>query len=111
MTVLQTLRTLEFKKLSLHDEKTLQREIAALLPTFVREYRLSPNDVIDFFLLGVGIEVKIKGSRRQIYEQCKRYCQFSRVECLILVTNRTMGLPKEINGKHCYVVNLGKAWL
>lgn len=90
-------------------EKEKETQAAGIV--FNREYKLDPVNIPDFFIDGTAIEVKIKGNARQIYRQCERYCQFDDVKNLILVTNRSMGFPKEINGKPCYFVNLGKAWL
>lgn len=78
---------------------------------FNREHHLDHDNIPDFFIDGIAIEVKIKGNARSIYRQCVRYCDFNDVKALILVTNRSMGFPPEINGKPCYVVNLGRAWL
>lgn len=79
----------------------------------VREHVFDRASRIDFFLPegGVGIEVKLKGGAKNILRQCMRYCEFEELKCLILLTNRSMGFPKEINGKPCYVVKLGRAWL
>eukprot|EP01037_Dinobryon_pediforme_P011468 gene11468-11562_t len=60
----------------LTDEKKLQAQIMERLEGYMdieREYRLSPKDVIDFFGNGIGIEVKIKGSAKEIYRQLERY--------------------------------------
>lgn len=78
---------------------------------YSREHKLDQNNIPDFFIDGIAIEIKIKGNAKSIYKQCERYCQFQEVKSLILVTNRSMGFPKEINGKPCYFINLGKAWL
>lgn len=78
---------------------------------YSREHRLDEKNIPDFFVDGIAIEVKIKGNAKQIYKQCERYCKFDEVKKLILVTNRSMGFPKEIHGKDCYFINLGKAWL
>ena len=78
---------------------------------YSRENKLYQNNIPDFFIDGTAIEIKIKGNAKSIYKQCERYCQFDEVKSLILVTNRSMGFPKEINGKSCYFINLGKAWL
>jgi len=109
---------LKRKRFLLHDEKVLQRDIyTALLeimdPGFViKELQLDPDNIIDFFVYdGIGIELKIKGSKRQIYKQCERYCRFDEIKSLILITNLSMGFPEQINGKDCYVLKLGSAWL
>ncbi len=78
---------------------------------YSREHKLDEQNIPDFFIEGIAIEVKIKGTAKQIYRQCERYCKSDEVRKLILVTNRSMGFPKSINGKDCYFINLGKAWL
>jgi hypothetical protein len=99
----------------LNSEKALQEAIFIKLKhdfiNLQREYVLDEHNRPDFYVAGVVIEIKISGSAKDIYRQCERYCQFPDVHSLILVTNRSMGFPKEINGKPCYVLNLGKAWL
>lgn len=77
-----------------------------------REFHFDENNIIYFLLDGsIGMEVKIKGGKRNIFRQCERYCQFEAVKIFILITNLSMGFPEEINGKTCYVVKLGNAWL
>ncbi|TJW14381.1 MAG: hypothetical protein E5W82_10420 [Mesorhizobium sp.] len=115
MTVQRIMGLLSTLRLPLSDEKRLQAAIAdeftlADIP-FVREVRLSPADVIDFMAGEIGIEVKIKGGKRDIYHQVERYAQHVRVKELILVSNVAMGFPPEIKGKPVYFHNLAKAWL
>lgn len=112
-TVLQTLRG---RRVNLTKEKETQREIEGFLRSpfgdmLEREKHLSAEDIPDFFIRGVAIEVKIKGNKRAIYNQCVRYCSYPQVEALILITGIRMGFPEEINGKNCYVFNLSSAWL
>jgi hypothetical protein len=99
----------------LQNEKSLQMamdlKFAAAFAGMHREYEFDQYNIVDFFFKGVAIEVKIKAGAKDIYKQCERYCKFDEVKSLILVTNRAIGFPKEINGKPCYVLNLGKAWL
>lgn len=111
------LTILKPRRFNLHNEKILQAEIHDCLLSLhgisvVREFVLDRKNTIDF-LIGedVGIEVKIGGAKRAIFRQCERYCQFDRIKELLLVTNRSMGFPPQINGKDCYILNLGKAWL
>ncbi len=88
-----------------------QRFVENEIP-YSREHNLDEKSIPDFFIDGsIAVEVKIKGSAKQIYRQCERYCKSDEVKKLILVTNRSMGFPAQINGKDCYFVNLGKAWL
>ena len=108
-------RILRGFKFTLVSETQLQFEIDEVLRRagfrFYREHALDRKNRIDFYCDGVGVEVKIKGSAKNILRQCERYCQFDSVRCLILVTNRSMGFPTDINDKPCFVVKLGAAWL
>jgi hypothetical protein len=102
-------------RFQLADEKRLQGEIEGLLLAkcipFEREYHLSKAACIDFMVDGIGVEVKTKGSARNIFRQCEKYCAFQAVTQFILLTNRSMGLPESIMGKPAYLINLGRAWL
>lgn len=112
----QVVPLLKTKRFSLQNEKQLQQEIDVLFLRnltieFFREYRLDDNNIIDFLVGQLGIEVKINAQRRAIYKQCERYCEFDQIKQLLLVTNRSMGFPEQINGKDCFVFNLSKSWL
>lgn len=103
-------------RLTLNNEKKLQREIKVLLSAHFgdrleSEKRLDPKNIIDFFLPGLGIEVKVKGNKKEIYKQCVRYCEFDEIQSLILVTGIMTGFPEEVNGKNCYILKLSQAWL
>lgn len=98
-------------RFSLSSEKALQAEVHKILPEFQREYRLDEQSVVDLFNDGIAMEIKIKGGAKAIYKQCERYCMIDEVKILVLVTNKSMGFPPEINGKPCYVINLGRGWL
>jgi len=104
-------------KFSLDTEDHLKLQIAEVLMKnnvpYKKEHILDVKNVIDFFCEGIGIEAKIRTGEtaKKIYKQCQRYCQFDEVQQLILVTNKALGFPPEINGKPCYVINLGRSWL
>lgn len=108
-------RLLRRLRLPLTDEKALQAQLADELSAagieFEREVKIAEGDVIDFIVGGIGIECKIKGSKRAIYFQCERYCQHDAIQQLILLTNVPTGFPSSINGRATFVVNLGLAWL
>jgi len=109
------LKTLYSHRFPLVIEKETQSAIEAKFLEnnieYSREHRLDNKNIPDFFIDGIAIEVKIKGNAKSIFKQCERYCKFDEVKKLILVTNRSMGFPKDIHGKDCYFINLGKAWL
>lgn len=112
----QIIPLLKSKRFSLQNEKQLQQEIEELfhfgLPLeFKREFHLDNNNIIDFLVCQLGIEVKINAQRRAIYKQCERYCEFDQIKQLLLITNRSMGFPEQINGKDCFLFNLSKSWL
>lgn len=111
--IFDVIKVISNGKFNLQDELELQKQMLQALSVFnpIQSHPLSKADIIDFFIDGIGIEVKIKGGRKAIYKQCERYCKHDEVKALILATNRAIGFPPEINGKPCYVVNLGKGWL
>ncbi|SEV88710.1 hypothetical protein SAMN05428988_0136 [Chitinophaga sp. YR573] len=105
------------KRFNLQDEKELQTQIhwclSGLTIPVNKEHNLNAKNIPDFFFpdQGIAVEVKIKGSARLIYAQCERYAGFTEVKGIILITNRSMGFPAEINGKPAYFIKLGTAWL
>lgn len=87
------------------NERELQNGIAAVLSEagfmFERERRLAPGDIIDFFLDGLGIEVKVAGSQAEVIRQLHRYAQHAEITELLLVSSRLrLGqLPDSLRGK------------
>ncbi len=116
-TAQDVVRLVRSLRLPLHDEKALQADMASRFAArgwpHVREHRLDAKDVVDFYFPGsrVALEVKIKGGRRAIHDQCARYCAHGDVDCLVLATSVATGFPPEVNGKPCYVASLGMGWL
>jgi hypothetical protein len=102
-------------RFSLENEKKLQIELEQKLTengiSFLREHHLDKKNIPDFFISGLAIEIKIKGNAVKIYKQLERYASFPEVKEVLLITNRSMGLPTEINGKPSYMIRLGRAWL
>lgn len=115
MTPAEIIAFLERRRFPLRTEEECQRMIADQFRyagvDCDREVRLSPEDIVDFMIGGVAIEVKLRGQRREIYRQCERYCEHPEVTALILATNASMGLPARIKDKPVFIANLGKAWL
>ncbi len=111
----QILALLKKHRFRLDNEKLVQADIEKLLIDekipHRREYILSEASIIDFMVGNTGIEIKIGKSAKAIYRQCERYLQFDELAELILVTNKSIGLPAQINNKNTYILNLGKAWL
>lgn len=115
MEIGEIIKLLSTKRFIVNDEKELQKSIEDVFKAsgvqYQREFTLDPKNRPDFFINGIAIEIKIKGSAKKIYRQCERYCQFDNVKALLLITNRSIGFPQQINGKDCYLMNLGKSWL
>ena len=68
---------------------------------YVHEYALGKTGAIDFFIDGIGIEVKTKGSPSAIIRQLHKYLEHDEIECILLVTTRNTHrvIPREISGK------------
>lgn len=117
------------RRFPLEDEKQTQAAIAKVLDDsfdhWSREVRIA-GGVIDFVvgfyeptpphlrsvrLVSVGIEVKLKGSPRNIARQVKGYAAERDLAGLVLVTAKAMTLPVTIGGKPVAVLDLGRAWL
>lgn len=93
------------------DEIELQNSIAKALDSFApkREYILSRRDRPDFWIQGVAIEVKIKGSMSSVLLQLERYAQHAQTNGILLVTTRrqhALVMPESINGKPAKAVCL-----
>lgn len=117
MTVLEDLvRYLRAGRYVVSTEAKLQVSIAEWLTlgqiAFERERRLAPGERIDFFVEpGIGIEVKTRCNKRDIWRQLERYAAIQEVTALILMTGTAMGLPPAINGKPVFYVSIGRCGL
>jgi len=116
--VREILKVIKDKQLPLNTEKELQSVLEDIFKEagieLEREYRLDKLGIIDFYdkKNDVGIEVKIKGSKRDTYSQCLRYCDYEKMKALILVTNKAINLPIEHTKEvRCYIFSLGITWL
>lgn len=108
----EVIKKLQSVRLTLTDEKKTQEQLATVLgASCQREVNLADGDIIDFVVGRIGIELKIKGGKRAIYRQIKRYCLSERLDAVILLSAVAMGLPSQIEGKPVHVVSLGRAWL
>ena len=96
-------------------EAVLQDGIASTLAaagiTFEREFALSRQDRIDFFVpeIGLGVEVKVDGAISSVTRQLHRYAQHERIRGLLLVTTRMRHhvlVPREFCGKRIEVLHL-----
>ncbi len=75
------------------------------------EVKLAPRCRIDLLCGSVGIEVKRgKPEPKRILAQLQRYAACEQVAGLILVTERTVAVPRTMNGKPVKVVCLNRLW-
>ena len=99
------------------DEKAMQSEIEKIFTDagvgFKREHYLDEDkkSIIDFLVGDIGVEVKVKCNKRAMYKQLLRYSTFDEVKEIILVTGTNTGMPRELNGKPTYILNISRAWL
>lgn len=112
-TVESVRRIIRGHRWRLEVEATLQADISAKLTSAAiaheREVRLDAKNRIDFLVGSVGIEVKIKGAKRDIYRQVERYAAFDRISEVVLITNVATRMPATICGKPIHVIPLTSA--
>ncbi|HWJ71895.1 MAG TPA: hypothetical protein VNX29_01900 [Kaistia sp.] len=118
ITALMVLRNaVERARVDLSTEKRAQADLEATFDAIRpagrvrREVRLSNEDIIDFVVDGVGVEVKIGGSAPAIYRQLRRYAEHEDIRALLLVTSVAMSLPAQILGKDAAIARMGVAWI
>lgn len=99
------------------NEAELQTGIDQILAAnnvqFLREFRLSDTDRVDFLIDGqIALEVKLATSLVAISRQLWRYSQSESIKALILVTTRQRHrqLPEQMNGKPLTVIALEMAF-
>lgn len=75
------------------------------------EVKLAPRCRIDLMCGSVGIEIKRgKVEKTRILTQLKRYAECEQVEGLILVTEKTVPVPRTICGKPVRLICLNRLW-
>ena len=78
---------------------------------FAHEVSLAPRCRIDLMCGGVGSEIKRgRVERAKVLRQLTRYAACEQVAGLILVTEKSLGLPREIGGKPVRVICLNRLW-
>ena len=85
--------------------------IAAGLPAR-SEVILSSRDRIDLMVETVGVEVKVKGSKRDIFRQLERYAEHQKIKALVLATNTAFPPIAPIKGTvPVFIASLSRGWL
>ncbi len=96
-------------------EAAAHRDISAALSAagidHMNETRLTSSERIDILSGAVGVEVKVKHSRRDIWRQLERYAALPEIAALVLATGTAFPELSEVGGKPFVVVDLSRAWL
>jgi len=83
---------------------------AASIP-WEHEVRLAPRCRIDLMCGSVGIEIKRgQPDKARILQQLTRYAACPQVTGLILVTEKTVPVPRAIHGKPVRLICLNRLW-
>jgi hypothetical protein len=86
----------------------LEKVFKAAALTFVREYRMTAADRLDFLVESIAVEVKTKFSSPAVTMQIFRYLQNELITGALLVTSRRKhNLPAQMNGKPIVVEVVG----
>ncbi len=87
-----------------------QRLQAAGLP-FEHEANIAKGCRIDFLVGTIGIEIKKgKPSAATLAAQLQRYAACGAVDGLVVITERSVRLPKAILGKPIRLISLSQLW-
>ena len=78
---------------------------------FVHEAKLAPGCRIDFLAADIGIEIK-KGKldASAVQKQLMRYAACDGVSAIVLLTQRSVRIPKTVMGKPVHVIVLNQLW-
>ena len=78
---------------------------------WAHEVKLGPRCRIDLMCGSVGIEIKRgKVEKRSILTQLERYAACGQVGALVLVTEKTVPVPRLICGKPVRLICLNRLW-
>ena len=114
--IIELINALKNVKFDFSNEKAVQSKIQKIFDEkqikYQREVILDANNIPDFVVDDIiCVEVKIKGTKKGIYKQLERYSKFEQFTSILLLTNKAVTMPNQINGKSVIVLNLGLAWL
>ncbi len=78
---------------------------------YEHEAKVAPGCRIDYLAGDVGVEIK-KGKPRptDLKRQLSRYAACEGIRCLVVVSWRSVDLPREIAGKPVYGLALSQLW-
>lgn len=78
---------------------------------FEHERKIAPRCRIDFFMNGIGIEVKkTRPPRAALIKQLQRYLASDELSAIILICPKHIYLPDMIMGKRVISMSLNRLW-
>lgn len=113
-SVLRALRAVRVRRIgvleqTIHD--AVRDELRAAGFVFRREYTFSQGCRADIWVDGIVIEVKkLRPVRAKLCDQLTRYARHERVRELVVVLEKSVALPRTIEGKPVHVISLNAQW-
>jgi SWI/SNF-related matrix-associated actin-dependent regulator 1 of chromatin subfamily A len=111
--VLSALREIRAPKAELETDlhETVTKALLQAGIPFRHEVMVAPRCRIDFLAGAVGIEIKkSRPNQKTLLDQATRYLASPGVEALILISERSPGLPATILNKPCVTFSLSRLW-
>ena len=91
--------------------RMVERRLAEAGVAFTHEAKIGPGCRIDYLAGNVGIEIKKgKPDAKALMSQLVRYAECEGVEALVVITQRTVPLPKNVCGKPVQGIVLNQLW-
>ena len=89
----------------------VQKRLADAGLSYQHEARIGPGCRIDYLVEGVGVEIKKgKPDAKALVRQLMRYAACDGVAAIVLLTQRTVAVPKMVMGKPVHVIVLNQLW-
>lgn len=97
------------------NENEIHKEIENALSTYnikyKHEYQILTHKRFDFWINGIVLEVKkSKPSKINLLNQLDRYTKVPAVRAVIVVLERNVTIPKQLNGKPIIIKSLNENW-
>ena len=112
-TIINALNTIKISnKLN---ETQIHNEIKKVLQNhsikFIHEYKIYTGKRFDFWVNGIVLEVKKqKPTKINLLNQLNRYTKVPGVKAIIVVLEKNINIPKEINSKPIIIKSLNENW-
>lgn len=103
------IRTAGQAECSLQDELCLA--LAQSGVAYKREYKFGPRCRADIWVDGIVIEIKrLRPATAALHEQLRRYAEQPASRAFIAVHERSVRVPREINGKPVRAISMNTLW-